>query len=60
MPRKAFIADLQEAKSQFSNPNIFDLKAGGEDGSVTFKYKVPAETGQYVTLQAFVPGTYPP
>ena len=56
MPRKAFVADLQEVIQQFSSPNITDLKAGGEDGSVTFLYKVPGGSAQDVTVQAFVPG----
>ena len=56
MPRKAFVADLQEVIQQFSSPNISDLKAGGEDGSITFQYKVPGGPAPNVTVQAFVPG----
>ena len=56
MPRKAFVADLQEAIQQFSSPNVSDLKAGGEDGSVTFQYKVAGGSAPDVTVQAYIPG----
>ena len=56
MPRKAFVADLQEVLQQFKSPNVSDLTAGGEDGSVTFQYKVPGGSTPDVTVQAFVPG----
>lgn len=56
MPRKAFVADLQDVLQHFRSPNISDLKAGGEDGSVTFQYKVLDGSASDVTVQAFVPG----
>ena len=56
MPRKAFVADLQEVLQQFNSPNVCDLKPGGEDGSVTFQYKVSERSAPDVTVQAFIPG----
>lgn len=38
MPRKAFVADLQEAVAKFQRFNVTDLKAGEEDGMITFEY----------------------
>ncbi len=58
MPRKAFVADLQDVLRHFRSPNISGLKAGGEDGSVTFQYKVPEGSAANVTVQAFVPGEH--
>lgn len=54
MPRKAFVADLQEAIREFESENLSDLKAGDEDGTITFKYHGPCSQG--TTVQAIIPG----
>lgn len=38
MPRKAFVADLQEATKIFERINVSGLKAGEEDGMINFHY----------------------
>ena len=54
MPRKAFVADLQEAVRLFERSNISELKSGDEDGMITFQYHhvdgVPTE------ITSLVPG----
>lgn len=55
MPRKAFIADLSEACVSFRRENIFDIKAGEDDGQVTFTYKNHDSSTDVVAL---VPGMY--
>ena len=55
MPRKAFIADLAEAYSSFRRNNISDIKAGEDDGQVTFTYKNHDSSTDVVAL---VPGMY--
>ena len=59
MPRKNFVADLQEAMS--ADPlvatNIFDLQPGSEDGSLWFKYESPGGGSQTVKIEAQVTGT---
>ncbi len=52
------MADLQDVLQNFGSPNISDLKAGDEDGSVTFQYNVPGGSAPDVTVQAFVPGEH--
>ena len=56
MPRKAFVADLQEAISGFGGPNLSDLKAGDEDGTITFRYYNQGGNTQGTIIQAIVPG----
>lgn len=55
MPRKAFIADLAEACTSFRRNNISDIKAGEDDGQVTFTYKNHDSSTDVVAL---VPGMY--
>ena len=55
MPRKAFISDLQDATSDTQEGKIYDVKAGDEDGTATFKYRL-AEGLPPVTLQALLTG----
>ena len=55
MPRKAFIADLQEAIQDFRNECFSGLKAGEEDGTITFQYHEHGGT-QSTTIQAIIPG----
>ncbi len=38
MPRKAFVADLQDSVDNFHKANILNLRAGEEDGLVNFDY----------------------
>ena len=56
MPRKAFVADLQEAIREFRSPNFSDLKSGDEDGTITFQYYDRDVDTQGTTIQAIVPG----
>ena len=61
MPRKAFVADLQEAIDTELTNNIFDLRPGDEDGSFRFKYEPPGGGSQVIKLEAQVTevGDYP-
>lgn len=56
MPRKAFVADLQDAIHKFESPNLSDLKPGDEDGTITFQYHDHGGDTQGTTIQAIVPG----
>lgn len=56
MPRKAFVADLQEAIREFGSPNFSDLKPGDEDGTIAFQYYDHGGDAQGTTIQAIVPG----
>lgn len=55
MPRKAFIADLQEAMRDFRSEFFSDLKAGEEDGTITFQYHERYGSSG-TTIQAIIPG----
>ncbi|KAL8867516.1 MAG: hypothetical protein Q9174_005616, partial [Haloplaca sp. 1 TL-2023] len=61
MPRKAFVADLQHAVEHFSHPGAFELAAGVEDGSLTFKYELQGPPPVVIVVQALVTdvGDYP-
>lgn len=54
MPRKAFVAGLQSAVASFQKPNVSDLEAGGEDGTINFKYHMG--TGMTTEITILVPG----
>lgn len=56
MPRKAFVADLQNAIVEFRSENISDLKAGEEDGTISFDYITHDGAYEPTTIQAIVPG----
>ena len=56
MPRKAFVADLQEAVRDFKRVQVSDLQAGEEDGMIAFAYHLA--TGDTVEVTVMVPGTY--
>ena len=56
MPRKAFVADLQEAIELIEISGVSGLRPGGEDGTFTFSHKV-SSTSPDVTVQAMVLGT---
>lgn len=54
MPRKAFVADLQEATKLFERVNVSNLKAGEEDGMINFLYHI--SDGDATEITAMVPG----
>jgi len=56
MPRKAFVADLQEAIGSSVSSRISKLQTGDEDGSFTFTYTKLGDDAQHVTIQVLVPG----
>lgn len=57
MPRKAFVADLQDAVATFHKPDVSNLKAGEEDGLIDFDYSSP--NGQpTIKVTVLVPGMY--
>ncbi len=58
MPRKAFVADLQEAIRVFERVNVSRLKAGGEDGMINFDYSI--SDGDVTEITVMVPGKRPP
>lgn len=58
MPRKAFIADLQEAIHEFRSECFSDLKAGEEDGTITFRYH-EHNAAESTLIQAIIPGKSP-
>lgn len=58
MPRKAFVADLQEAIKIFERINISHLRAGEEDGMINFHYHV--SDGEATEITVMVPGKWPP
>ena len=53
MPRKAFIADLQEATRDFTRVNVSGIKAGEDDGQVSFQYE---HDGLSTEIIALIPG----
>lgn len=57
MPRKTFVADLQEAIHEFQSENLSNLRAGDEDGTITFDYATHDGAYEATTIQAIVPGT---
>ena len=56
MPRKAFVNDLQEAKATKIVANVYEIKAGDDDGTFTFLYKAPGGDVPAVTVQAHISG----
>lgn len=56
MPRRAFVADLQNAIDEFRSENISDLRAGEEDGTISFEYITHDGAYEATTIQAIVPG----
>lgn len=60
MPRKAFIADLQAATEVLDIDHLSSLRAGDEDGTITFKFHSQARPGPSasgVKISAIIPGT---
>lgn len=58
MPRKAFVADLQDAIGSNISSRISELQTGDEDGSFTFTYNMVGGDAQQVTIQILVPGKW--
>ncbi|MCJ1398482.1 hypothetical protein MMC11_001682 [Xylographa trunciseda] len=60
MPRKAFVADLQQATAVLLSENLTDLRAGDDDGTFAFTYK-PSGDQASVTVHACISdvGDYP-
>ena len=58
MPRKAFVADLQEAIRNRVSSRISELQTGDEDGSFTFTYTMVGGDAQEVTIHVQVTGKY--
>ena len=59
MPRKAFIADLQEVAETLDIDHLSGLKAGDEDGTITFKFHLeprPVPSAPGVIISAIIPG----
>ena len=54
MPRKAFVADLNGAVTDFKRYNISNLRAGEEDGMLNFTYHLDSGGATEVTI--LVPG----
>ena len=50
MPRKAFVADLQDAVCNFHRSNILELRAGEEDGLINFDYACQGSTTKITAL----------
>lgn len=63
MPRKAFVADLRKAADNVCINHLSDLKAGDEDGTITFIFhfeRTPPHASKGVKISAIVPGKVPP
>ncbi|KAK6336628.1 hypothetical protein TWF718_009424 [Orbilia javanica] len=58
MPRKAFVADLQQVQSRSPHPSVSSIKKGEDDGSFTFKV---ADSGRSIEITVLIPelGDYP-
>ncbi|MCJ1473725.1 hypothetical protein MMC13_002376 [Lambiella insularis] len=61
MPRKAFIADLQQATDNPPSDRVSDLKAGDDDGTFVFTYESPGNHTTAVPIHAHISdvGDYP-
>jgi len=63
MPRKAFIADLRKAADDVCIDHLSDLKAGDEDGTITFRFhfeRTPPHASKGVKISAIIPGKVAP
>ncbi|KAF3942249.1 hypothetical protein ABW19_dt0202397 [Dactylella cylindrospora] len=60
MPRKAFVADLQQVQTQSPHASVTNIKRGDDDGSFTFKVGLPDGT-KAIEVTAMIPelGDYP-
>ncbi len=57
MPRKAFVADLSEAVMTFERNNVFNFRAGDEDGQINFQY-LQSHDGDGTEVTILVPGIH--
>jgi hypothetical protein len=57
MGRKAFVKDLEDAAAVGRFVNINDVKAGADDGTVSFAFLSSALPTGVVMIEALVPGT---
>jgi hypothetical protein len=57
MGRKAFVKDLEDAASVGRFVNIKDVRAGTDDGTVSFAFLSAALPTGVVMIEALVPGT---
>lgn len=51
------MADLHDAIHEFRSENVSNLRAGDEDGTITFDYITHGGAYEATTIQAIVPGT---
>ena len=58
MPRKAFVADLQDAMKSFTNAKTSNIRAGEDDGQVVFDYDYAGCKTEFVALVPDL-GDYP-
>ncbi|KAK6346934.1 hypothetical protein TWF696_007032 [Orbilia brochopaga] len=60
MPRKAFVADLQQVQAHSPHPAVNNIKKGEDDGSFTFNVTLTT-TSRPVEITALIPelGDYP-
>jgi hypothetical protein len=56
MGRKAFVKDLEEAAMIEKFAEITDVRAGADDGTVSFVFMSTALPVGLVTIEALVPG----
>lgn len=58
MPRKAFVADLNEAVVTFERSNVSNFRGGDEDGQINFLYQQNYQ-GEGTEITVLVPGKHP-
>ena len=56
MPRKAFVADLQDATRNIVLSNVHDVRAGEDDGTFTFTYKQAGVDSSALAIYVHVSG----
>jgi len=56
MGRKTFVKDLEDATSVGRFVNIKDVRAGADDGTVSFAFLSATLPTGLVTIEALVPG----
>ncbi|KAF3935929.1 hypothetical protein ABW20_dc0108831 [Dactylellina cionopaga] len=54
MPRKAFVADLQQVQSNSPHTSVTSIKKGDDDGSFTFKV-TPSDATKPIEVTALIP-----
>lgn len=56
MPRRAFIKDLEDAARPGRYENINSVRAGADDGSITFVFSSRALPTGEIVIEAMIPG----